>query len=341
MLSTNDTEMYGDGAERKQMRLVCPNCDAQYEVDAEAIPEGGRDVQCSNCGNTWFQAPPDLEAEMAAEEALYNAPPTTPMAQPVVTDAQHANDSAWQEDAVEVAEETTDASPADLPTSAKQMPDTSTEARAEPADAVDVVAQSAAPVVGDVPPPLPPRRGLDESLMAVLREEADREAAVRRSETPRPLETQTDLGLEETAGGTSAAKAVRDRLSRLRTPEPEPEEALEKPTARRDLLPDIEEINSTLRASSENRGSEEMMYTDDPAAPVSRSAFRSGFFLMLLIGVILAVTYAAAPQIAEQFPGTKSALQSYVSMVDSLRIWLDNAMRSAIGALQGLTGSAA
>ncbi|MGJ5621471.1 zinc-ribbon domain-containing protein, partial [Sulfitobacter sp. MF3-043] len=37
------------------MRLICPNCDAQYEV----MPTDGRDVQCSNCGQTWFQHHPD------------------------------------------------------------------------------------------------------------------------------------------------------------------------------------------------------------------------------------------------------------------------------------------
>ena len=42
------------------MRLICPNCDAEYEVDASVIPEAGRDVQCSNCGHTWFQMAPDL-----------------------------------------------------------------------------------------------------------------------------------------------------------------------------------------------------------------------------------------------------------------------------------------
>ncbi|WP_299643212.1 zinc-ribbon domain-containing protein [uncultured Ruegeria sp.] len=38
------------------MRLTCPNCSAQYEVPDEVIPEEGRDVQCSNCDQTWFQA---------------------------------------------------------------------------------------------------------------------------------------------------------------------------------------------------------------------------------------------------------------------------------------------
>ncbi len=43
------------------MRLICPNCGAQYEVPDEVIPESGRDVQCSNCGDTWFQPHPDQQ----------------------------------------------------------------------------------------------------------------------------------------------------------------------------------------------------------------------------------------------------------------------------------------
>lgn len=43
------------------MRLICPNCDAQYEVPENVIPDAGRDVQRSDCGNTWFQGP-DQEA---------------------------------------------------------------------------------------------------------------------------------------------------------------------------------------------------------------------------------------------------------------------------------------
>ena len=38
------------------MRLTCPNCTAQYQVPADAIPDNGRDVQCSACEHTWFQA---------------------------------------------------------------------------------------------------------------------------------------------------------------------------------------------------------------------------------------------------------------------------------------------
>lgn len=68
------------------MRLTCPNCSAQYEVPDEVIPEEGRDVQCSNCENTWFQAKyPDqpepaavtpISEEPAAEETAADPTPT-------------------------------------------------------------------------------------------------------------------------------------------------------------------------------------------------------------------------------------------------------------------------
>jgi len=44
------------------MRLVCPNCEAQYDLDDALIPAEGRDVQCSNCATTWFQGPPTGKA---------------------------------------------------------------------------------------------------------------------------------------------------------------------------------------------------------------------------------------------------------------------------------------
>ncbi|MCG3269340.1 zinc-ribbon domain-containing protein [Yoonia sp. I 8.24] len=44
------------------MRLICPKCNAQYDVSSDAIPAGGRDVQCSSCSHTWFQTEKAPEA---------------------------------------------------------------------------------------------------------------------------------------------------------------------------------------------------------------------------------------------------------------------------------------
>lgn len=51
------------------MRLICPSCQSEYEVDAAAIGAKGRMVRCANCGGEWFQAPeapadePEIEAD--------------------------------------------------------------------------------------------------------------------------------------------------------------------------------------------------------------------------------------------------------------------------------------
>jgi len=58
------------------MRLICPNCDAQYEVPDSVIPDAGRDVQCSDCGNTWFQGP--TEAVPETDESPFERQPIPP-----------------------------------------------------------------------------------------------------------------------------------------------------------------------------------------------------------------------------------------------------------------------
>ena len=52
------------------MRLVCPNCGAQYDIANDAIPEGGRDVQCSSCAHTWFQTERPTIANRARSELI-------------------------------------------------------------------------------------------------------------------------------------------------------------------------------------------------------------------------------------------------------------------------------
>ena len=57
------------------MRLICPKCDAQYNVADDAIPKGGRDVQCSTCGHTWFQPPAGAPMPDTSETEDETLPP--------------------------------------------------------------------------------------------------------------------------------------------------------------------------------------------------------------------------------------------------------------------------
>lgn len=275
------------------MRLVCPNCDAEYEVDASAIPEGGRDVQCSNCGHAWFQVSPELEAEIAEEEALYEPPPPR---------------AAEPELAFEPEPEP---EPEPLPAGPEA---------AEPEPEVAVK----------------PANSIDASVLAVLREEAEREIAARKAEAP-VMETQTDMALIAPAAAAGGMSAVARRLARLKGVEPDAARA--KPAIRSESFPEIEEINSTLRSSSEKRSGAQAAVAETMAAgKQGASGFRSGFVLMLVLAVLGVALYVMAPQLTEQFPAAAASLQAYVVAVDAARLTLDGWLKSAIGFLHGLAG---
>lgn len=261
------------------MRLICPNCDAQYEVDDAAIPEGGRDVQCSNCGHAWFQMHPEVEAEARLDADLFETP---------------------------------------APVNA---------APAEPAPA---------PASPDAVPAK--RRALDESVLAVLREEAEREAAVRRAEKPGPIETQADLGLVEFAVSAAAAR----RAAALVQPEAPAMSATvidaePRHATRRELLPDIEEINSTLRATNERRGDDPADLLPEPEID-RRRGFRSGFVLMITLAVLLALAYTMAPRIIVQFPASAGAMKAYVEGVDTARRNIDANLGAAMDSVTRMLG---
>ncbi len=38
---------------RDFMIIECPNCNKKFNIADNLIPEGGRDLKCSNCGNIW------------------------------------------------------------------------------------------------------------------------------------------------------------------------------------------------------------------------------------------------------------------------------------------------
>ncbi|MEO9575139.1 MAG: zinc-ribbon domain-containing protein [Tateyamaria sp.] len=260
------------------MRLVCPNCDAQYEVVDDVIPEEGRDVQCSNCGQTWFQDHPDHMLEEVEE--TYTSEPPDDLSEDLSEDPAKVDD--------------------------------------EPVEGEERVAA----------PPIPERRELDTSVADILRQEAEHEAQARAGEA---LESQPDLGLQD-AESDKRSHETQARMAKMRGEEP-PESAVSEAAAtaaalgsRRDLLPDIEEINSTLRSSSDRQSGVTNESSDAhsaPVAPPAKSGFRRGFTLMILLAVILGAIYVTAPQIADAVPQANPYLSDYVALVDSGRTWLD------------------
>lgn len=262
------------------MRLICPNCDAQYEVDASLIPAEGRDVQCSACGHVWFRAPdlPQDDGELA-DLADLAAPPVVP----------------------------------------EPEPEPEAEPDPEPED-----------------PQVLRRHSLDESMLAVLREEAERETRARAEESARAaarsLEMQPELGLTE---APSPRLRIRPRAQEAEdpVPPPAPEPApVSTRAARRELLPDIEAINSTLDASSASRRGGGGVQLPEPPER-RRAGFRIGFVLMIALAVLAWALYSQSARIAQAVPAAQPALTAYVALMDQTRLGLDALMQGALNNL--------
>lgn len=268
------------------MRLVCPNCGAQYEVDDRVVPDGGRDVQCSNCGHAWFQRP-----------------------------------AGWEED-------TQDNDP-DLASRHEEIaPDDPVPEPAPDPEAED-----------DFEPPAAatPRRPLDEGVRGILTAEAERELQARAAEGN--IETQPDLGIDEADPEEERRRVARERMAHMRgieegetlepevppaPPEPEPE-----PPARRDLFPDIEEINSTLDSPPETTPEPVEREEHETNRP-RRGGFRRGFSVIILLFALAFAVYYFAPQIVEAIPGVRPYMVQYVDFVNGLLAQIEGLMQLAI-----------
>ncbi|MBT8411581.1 MAG: zinc-ribbon domain-containing protein [Octadecabacter sp.] len=275
------------------MRLICPNCGAQYEVAEDVIPQGGRDVQCSNCGHTWFEEPGASErdeqaAMQQAEEpqAALSEPDPEPKAEPETEAEPEAEVEAEPEP--------------------ERKPEPEAETEKTPSQA----------------------REIDPQVADILREEAAFEQAARRSEA-QSIETQPDLGLEDSSDTEDQrTREARDRLARLRG-EPEAGSAaaaaaIAANAPRRELLPDIEEINSTLRSDTGRASSDEEAFED----PAPRSGFRRGFMSVVVAALLGLGVYAGSDRIIAAVPATQGPVTSYVAWVDGLRGWLNDQMQS-------------
>ena len=322
------------------MRLICPNCAAQYEVDDGVIPEAGRDVQCSNCGHTWWQeraqaaaaTPSVAEAEEPAAEAGEAPEPT---AQPAMAGAEAAGEEArWPAEDEPYDEELPSPGGGQAAPTWPEAPDEHAAAAAETEPT-----WPEAPPETVVSPVARPQRSLDDAVLDVLRQEAQREAQARKTEAEVAVESQPDLGLAEAPAG-HVEEAARDRIETMGSLDAgEAEDESERPErrVRRSKLPDVDEINSTLASQQGAEGAEGRPLAAAALAARRRSGFRTGFSLMILIAIAIGAVYAYADRIVAAAPATAPVMEVLVTTLDSARLWLDKAALSATEAITSLS----
>jgi predicted Zn finger-like uncharacterized protein len=269
------------------MRLICPNCGAQYAVAEDAIPSGGRDVQCSNCAHTWFETPGASASDTPTEPRKPTPPPTPP---PTPTpNADRFSGSI--NDAFKDVEDEENLSPA--------------------------------------PQPPKNRKPVDPSVADILRQEAAIETTRRKTETASTMESQSDLGLSDPApvrpkapeqpAPATVAAVVSAPIASIATTAQAP---------RRELLPDIEEINSSLRSDAERI--EDGTAGPEAAANAKRKDFQSGFITVLLLIGPPVLIYTQADKIVDAIPALANTIKAYVDAIDIGRIWLDDNVQSML-----------
>lgn len=316
------------------MRLICPNCGAQYEVPDEVIPETGRDVQCSNCGDTWFQHHPDHPAPEPESEPESEPAPATQSSQ-VSWDSP--DETATEAEAEPEAEPVSEPEPEDEPEPEPEPEDEPEpdQAGTEHEDDLDEAPQDVDETDDSDDHPEPSRRQLDPAIADVLREEAEHEREARAAESAGSLESQPDLGLtQDHDDDDRRAREARARMARLRgedeeeqAPDSTPEAEDIDPSSRRNLLPDIDEINSSLDAGApastqDSSELEELQHRE--YTPRKSSGFRRGFSFAIVLAALLLALYVYAPRIAEMVPALAGPLETYVEQVNALRVLVDD-----------------
>jgi predicted Zn finger-like uncharacterized protein len=284
------------------MRLICPNCSAEYEVDVSVIPPNGRDVQCSNCANAWFEPHPDQAKATATATGQAPKPRRPQRAQPEIN-IHRADDTAQ--------------TPARRSRVAAQRASRGSETPAELPEEPPLAA-------------IPQRREIDPDVLRVLREEAAHDARARRGE---PMESQEELAL----AGAAPRQSRRTPTDPRDLPDEDlvpsgtigPRRVSRDGGARSETLPDIEQINSSLRASTDRKTSiPAYVEVEQRLKKVRRGqGFRLGFSLMLLIAAAGIFGYVFAPEISERFPQAKPYLTAFTTEVNSARGWLDTTIR--------------
>ncbi len=379
------------------MRLTCPNCGARYEVDDALIPPEGRDVQCSDCATTWFQAgarrpaseppaprppfPPSPDAgideaeafagsavpdpAMAAEaeverhgkpepEAVSEPGPEPepgpsmdePEPEPVRYD--EPGPEPEPEPHVEGPEITPVPEPGDLTATMVEARDeapddasdeTLTEIPQSAESAMRVVAENDEPDAeasdkdephvededaADTTPGTAGRRGIDPDVRDILRAEAEREARLRQA--AHPVETQAEMPLDEAPQDAERARKRAEFADAEDAFTVAAASAAHAGGSRRDLLPDIEEINSTLRATEDRRDTgdgDEAVATDRADAARRRKGVRLGFFVTLAVTAGLIWVYVNADMLSRNVPAIGGAVEGFTTQVDGARYWLD------------------
>ncbi len=251
------------------MRLICPKCSAQYEIDDSLVPAGGREVECSGCGHVWFQPGRMAGADLAPAQL------SRPLNESIL--------SVLREEAE------------------RELNARKTE-QDQPPPAETPAAKAALP-------PVPQPQQLISAPVAPQQTEPKPRAPAARP----PAETPTEA--------TGAPPHIRDNFSfdwqALRDSGPQARPATE--------LPDVSALAATLvhEPARQDPPATEAESAATPAPPpvVARKTYRQGLIAGVLAMALLAGLYSAAPALADK-GAVGAKLMEWRELADQGHNWI-------------------
>ncbi|WP_211096285.1 zinc-ribbon domain-containing protein [Paracoccus sanguinis] len=300
------------------MRLVCPRCGAQYEIDAEAIPARGRDVECSACEHVWRAYPAGFDP--AARPAL-----SRPLDESVIEilrgEAARELEARAAEREAERATARTAAALARHATPDTTLPGDAPETPAEglvvgPSRDADPAGAGAVPE-GIEPAPV---SAAPSTLPAALT------PAARPSAPPAASPLDVPPAADATDGDLTLSPDPRSPDSRGTAPSDPPPHTTEAPA-------------STAAHTSAPLPNPAPRATRRPPPAVTRAArarrrHDAGYHLAVMVALVAVTLYALAPRMADQ-GALGTTLMSWRAQVDEGRIWLDTQADALVARVRG------
>lgn len=176
-----------------------------------------------------------------------------------------------------------------------------------------------------------PKRELDPAVAEVLREEAELEMSKRRKDQDAfdqiALHPMPDL----------------DVTSALASKDADQDSKPQPPQFRRDLLPDVEEVEETLvhddSETPPSKSSTALTVDPTPTTNGETPAFARGVAVAVILTVLALVVYVETPRLIDILPQAEPALTAYAAWIDAARFALDRAFHAVMTTVSGILNS--
>ena len=297
------------------MELICPSCEARYQLPEGSITAKGRQVSCMNCGHGWHALPPMSLGDPAA--GGHGRQPSEPGGIRYEPPAGAPRPGERRVQETPYSEMGGGTGPIPTPPSAGAGP-VEAAGSAEPAGATAARSDQMAEI--------------RQMLAEVQSEERARDAL--RPEAERTIVSAAPAAGAAAASGLRAAEDEAEMArARLQQEREEAERAAQRARAEeeearsgeRDFRRRVEEKKKEPRVPKKTdvkklrRSHDRKVNRRKRAEKAGSGAFLTGFLLIAIIAATMVALYVLAPQIVERVPAAEEPMREYVATMDRLR----------------------